>query len=86
MSPSKRKVFDGIKKNTLQVLMDLDPEQVTIDTSLTELGANSVDRVEVVMYSIEDLDIDVPRTELHGVKDIRSLVDLLHRYAEAKMS
>ena len=86
MNPSKQRIFDVIKKNTLQVLIDLNPEEVTIDTSLTELGANSVDRVEVVMYSIEDLDIEVPRTELHGIQDIRSLVDLLHSHSEGEKS
>jgi hypothetical protein len=38
------------------------------------------------MYSIEDLDIDVPRTELHGIQDIRSLVDLLHSHSAGEKS
>lgn len=80
MKPSKQEVFDVIKKNTLQVLIDVNPEDVTIDTSLTDLGANSIDRVEVVMYSMENLGINVPRTELHGVRDMQSLVDLLHNH------
>jgi len=80
MKPSKQDVFDIVKKNTLQVLIDVDPDAVTIDTSLTDLGANSIDRVEVVMYSMESLGINIPRTELHGVRNIRELVDLLHSH------
>jgi polyketide biosynthesis acyl carrier protein len=82
MKPSKQEIFEVVKSNTLQVLIDVDPDAVTIDTRLTELGANSIDRVEVVMYSMENLGIDVPRTELHGVRDIRSLVDLLHSHCK----
>lgn len=82
MKPSKQEIFDIVKKNTLQVLIDVDPNSVTIDTSLTELGANSIDRVEVVMYSMENLGINVPRTEFQGVRDIRSLVDLFHSHCE----
>lgn len=80
MKPSKEDIFDVIRKNTLEVLIDIDPELITIDTSLTELGANSIDRVEVVTYSMEHLGIQVPRSELQGVRDIRSLVDLFHAH------
>jgi len=80
MKFSQQEIFEVVKQNTIKVLMDVDPSLVTLDTSLTELGANSIDRVEVVMYSMEQLGIEVPRTEFRGVRDIRTLVDLLHGY------
>jgi polyketide biosynthesis acyl carrier protein len=82
MKPTKQDIFDIVKQHTLAVLMDIDADEVTMDTSLTDLGANSIDRVEVVMYSMESLGIDVPRTAFQGVRDIRSLVDLLHSYCQ----
>lgn len=80
MKFSQQEIFEVVKQNTIKVLMDVDPSLITLDTSLTELGANSIDRVEVVMYSMEQLGIEVPRTEFRGVRDIRTLVDLLHSY------
>lgn len=80
MDAEKQRAFDVVKSNLLKVLMDLKPEQVTIDKSMTDLGANSVDRVEVVMYSMEELGLDIPRAELHGAKNIAGLVDILARH------
>lgn len=80
MDAEKQRAFDVVKANLLKVLMDLKPEQVTIDKSMTDLGANSVDRVEVVMYSMEELGLDIPRAELHGAKNIAGLVDILARH------
>ncbi|NVZ10128.1 phosphopantetheine-binding protein [Allochromatium humboldtianum] len=80
MKFSQQEIFEVVKQNSIKVLMDVDPSLITLDTSLTELGANSIDRVEVVMYSMEQLGIEVPRTEFRGVRDIRTLVDLLHSY------
>lgn len=80
MKFSQQEIFEVVKQNTIKVLMDVDPSLITLDTSLTELGANSIDRVEVVMYSMEQLGIEVPRTEFRGVRDISTLVDLLHSY------
>jgi polyketide biosynthesis acyl carrier protein len=70
-----------VKANTLKVLPDVVADEVTIDKNLTDLGANSVDRVEVVIYSLEELRLKVPPSELQGLRNIGALVDLLHRHA-----
>jgi polyketide biosynthesis acyl carrier protein len=80
----KEKIFDVVKANTLKVLPDLLADDVTIDKNLSDLGANSVDRVEVVIYSLEQLGLKVPTSELHGIRNLRALVDLLHRHALSK--
>lgn len=80
MDMVKQRAFEVVKSNLLKVMIDLKPEQVTIDKSMTDLGANSVDRVEVVMYSMEELGLDIPRAELHGAKNIAGLVDILARH------
>ncbi|HEY1108141.1 MAG TPA: phosphopantetheine-binding protein [Opitutaceae bacterium] len=80
MDTEKQRIFEVVKANLLKVMIDLKPEQVTIDQSMTDLGANSVDRVEVVMYSMEELGLDIPRAELHGAKNIAGLVEILARH------
>jgi polyketide biosynthesis acyl carrier protein len=62
-------------------LPDVVADEVTSDKNLTDLGANSVDRVEVVIYSLEELRLKVPPSELQGLRNIGALVDLLHRHA-----
>jgi polyketide biosynthesis acyl carrier protein len=81
MSLDKQTIFDVVKANTLKVLPDLLPEDITIDKNLTDLGANSVDRVEVVIYSLEELKLNVPISELQGIGNLSNLVDLLYRHA-----
>jgi polyketide biosynthesis acyl carrier protein len=81
MPYDKQMIFEIVKNNTLSVLPDVPPADITIDKSLTDLGANSVDRVEIVLYSLDDLHLKIPTSELHGVRDIRALVDLLFRHA-----
>jgi polyketide biosynthesis acyl carrier protein len=80
----KETIFEVVKANTLKVLPDVVADEVTIDKNLTDLGANSVDRVEVVIYSLEELRLKVPTSELQGLRNIGALVDLLHRHASNK--
>jgi polyketide biosynthesis acyl carrier protein len=72
-------VFQTVRKVTLEVLPFLSPEQVTMEKSLKDLGANSIDRMEVVTRSLEMLELNIPLVEFAKVKDLWGLVEVLHR-------
>jgi polyketide biosynthesis acyl carrier protein len=80
MSDRERQVFDVVKAQVLEVLPDLDPATVTPERSLVELGANSIDRVEVAMASMEALGLQIPRTALAGVGSLSELVQVFCRH------
>jgi polyketide biosynthesis acyl carrier protein len=81
MIPSREaELFAVVRSKVLDVLPDVDPAAVTLESRLADLGANSVDRVEVTLLSAEALGIDIPRAELHGVDNLRGLVEILARH------
>ena len=73
-------VLDHLKQ-TVEELADQD-----IDTSesMKDLGANSLDIVEIVSCSMRELRVKVPRTELSELENIDQLVDLLFARAQAQ--
>jgi polyketide biosynthesis acyl carrier protein len=73
-------VFEVVRRATLEVLPDICAADVTIDGALTDLGANSIDRADIVTLALEELDITVPVREFQAARDIRSLVDVLRRH------
>jgi polyketide biosynthesis acyl carrier protein len=77
---TKDDVFQAVKKNTLEVL-GIDPGEITMWKSLTDLGANSVDRMEIVTSTMEDLGIKIPLMSFAGVSNIEGLVDVLSSHA-----
>ncbi len=70
-------VLIAIRRSVLEVLPDLDPEAVTEEVSLSDLGANSIDRVDVVTMAMDELGISLSVTEFTDVRDIGSLARLL---------
>lgn len=78
---TREMIFQVVKAKVIEVLVDVNPDLITPDVSLTELGANSVDRVEVSMGALEELGLQIPRVELHGVSNLQGLVDVLYRHA-----
>ena len=75
---TKDEVFTVVKNNILEILTELDAEKVKADVSMSELGANSIDRMDVVIKSMEDLSLEIPLVEFAKVGNIGGLVDLLY--------
>ena len=74
MQPLEQRILDVIKRHLRSVLPNLDPELISADASLRDLGCNSIDRADVVTLTMEELDVTVPVSALAEVRDIRTLV------------
>jgi polyketide biosynthesis acyl carrier protein len=78
METMKRaQVLDLIGQHAREVVPGLDDHVFVPSDRLAELGANSVDRAEIVMLVQESLRLAVPRVELFGPTNIGELADLL---------
>ena len=67
-----------VKKYMLEVVAELTEDRIDTSRSMKELGANSLDIVEVVSCTMRELRIKVPRSELSKLTNVDGLVDLLH--------
>jgi acyl carrier protein len=80
-SPSAADIFSVVKKHILEIIGDVDEERITPQASMRELGASSLDIVDVISCTLRELRLRVPRGELGDVDRIQPLVDLLSRVA-----
>ncbi|HEY4180520.1 MAG TPA: phosphopantetheine-binding protein [Kofleriaceae bacterium] len=75
---TKEQIFTVVKKHLLQTVDGLEESAIDGTKSMKELGANSLDIVEIVSVSMRELKVKVPRSELSKLTNISGLVDLLH--------
>jgi acyl carrier protein len=72
---NRNDVLDTVRDIAVEVL-GVEPDAVTEEASLKDdLGADSLDLVEVVMALEERLDITIPEDELEGIKTVGQAVD-----------
>jgi polyketide biosynthesis acyl carrier protein len=69
-------VLEVVKGVTARVL-DIDVSGMTMEGTLGDLGANSVDRADIVTLAMLELNARIPPSRFRAVSDIRSLVDVL---------
>ena len=74
---TQTQVFELVKKNILEILPKTQADLIVPEQSLVDLGANSVDRMEIVTLSMEDLGVKIPLMSFARVFNIESLVEVL---------
>jgi len=78
---TRDEIWQVIHKNLVNTVENLEGVKIDTSKSMVDLGANSLDIVEVVSCSIRELKIKVPRTQLNNLKTMDELIDLLYRMA-----
>lgn len=81
---TKDDVFDVLKNYILEQLEDeVEESDITIDKSMLDLGANSLDIVEIVSNTMRELKIKIPRDELAKIDTMDGLVNAMTEYKNA---
>lgn len=70
-------VFDKVKDIIVDQL-DVDEDEITMEASITEdLGADSLDVVDLIMSLEEEFDIKIPDEEVENVKTVGDIVKFI---------
>ncbi|MFQ3244030.1 MAG: polyketide biosynthesis acyl carrier protein [Arenicella sp.] len=80
------KLFELIQSTIVSVAPAFSDIKIQQSDSLKQLGLNSIERMEVTMIIMEELEVDVPRIELLGPKNISELITLLSTKIEEQGS
>jgi acyl carrier protein len=67
-----------VRKHVIEVIGDLQVSEIDMSRSMKDLGATSLDVVEVVSITMRELKVKVPRSELSKLTNMDGLVTLLH--------
>ena len=70
-------IFNVICEHIDDVLVLEDDQVITQADSLAGLGANSIDRSEIIMMTLETLELEIPLVETFGPKNLGELAQLL---------
>jgi len=74
---NKDELFQLVIRHVREVIPELGTHRFAYSDRLAELGANSMDRAEILMLVLDTLSLQVPRVELFGPKNLGELIDLL---------
>lgn len=71
-------IFDIIVGHTREIVPGLEDHPFQFSDSLRALGANSIDRSEILMMTLESLSLKIPMIDLAKAENIGELAGLMH--------
>jgi polyketide biosynthesis acyl carrier protein len=75
---NKTDIFALVARQTCDVIPSLKDHVFQRSDRLKDLGANSIDRSEIIEMTMESLSLNIPRVAVFGARNIGELVDVLH--------
>jgi len=75
---NKDKIFEVLIDNICQVLPKLKGHEFIYSDRLKDLGANSIDRSEIVIMTLESLALKVPLIDIAAANNLGELTDILY--------
>lgn len=73
----KDKIFEMIKVNLIDILPELVDETITMEHSLKELGANSIDRAEIILETLEEIQMHISMIKFGKAKNIGEIIEIM---------
>lgn len=73
---TRAEIFEKMKE-IIADIMDMDASGITESDSLKALGANSIDRADIIVTTIEEVDVKIPMMSFSNAKNIGEIIDII---------
>ncbi|MFD0727077.1 acyl carrier protein [Lysobacter brunescens] len=71
-------IFDILAGHTREIVPGLESHPFQFSDSLRALGANSIDRSEIIMMTLESLSLSIPLIDLAKAENMGELAGIMH--------
>ncbi|MBQ7096105.1 MAG: acyl carrier protein [Clostridia bacterium] len=72
-------MFEKVKAIVMDQLSISDEDMITLNTTLEDLGADSLDMVEVIMAIEDEFDVQIKDEDLESLKTLADLIDYINK-------
>jgi len=72
-------MFEKVRAIVMDQLSISDEDMITLNTTLEDLGADSLDMVEVIMAIEDEFDVQIKDEDLENLKTLSDLIDYINK-------
>ncbi|MBZ9609079.1 acyl carrier protein [Clostridium estertheticum] len=74
----KERIFEIMKEIIVDILPEISADSIKIEDSMKDLGANSIDRFDILADTMEELNIKMPLVKFGELKNLKEVVELFY--------
>lgn len=76
---SREELLELMKDAINYIVPEISTDNLNFNDSLKELGANSIDRAEIIIMLMEDANVKLPMVSFGDAKNIGEIIDIVLR-------
>lgn len=66
-------------KRSISEIMDIPTDEINTSDSLKDLGANSIDRMDIIVMAMEEVGVKMQMMEFAKLKNIDGIIDVIYQ-------
>jgi polyketide biosynthesis acyl carrier protein len=74
---SRDRILSVIKDHIAAIAMDIDPQALQAESSMRDLGLNSIDRVDVIVNTLETLGQNIPLVQFASARCLGDIARII---------
>jgi polyketide biosynthesis acyl carrier protein len=74
---TRNELFELVKENIYEIVPELEGVKINLRDSLRELGANSIDRAEIIISTLECINASIPMVKFGEAKNIEEIIEVI---------
>lgn len=74
----REEVVECVKRSIAEI-MDIPESEIDTTESLKTIGANSIDRMDIIVTAMEEVGIKIPMMDFANLKNIDGIIDVLYQ-------
>lgn len=75
---TKEEIFEVLKEVFAEIIPEVAVGDIHIDDNLKELGANSIDKADIIIESIENIGVAIPMIEFGDATTFREIIEIIY--------
>ncbi len=81
----REKIFEKIVMYAVEIIGDIEKDNIKEEDSLKDLGANSIDRSEIIISVLYDFELKISMIKFAECKNIADIIDVIVQTLELKV-
>jgi len=83
-TPTRADIARAVVESVTEILPAVPADEVIGHRHLKELGADSVDRVEIILTLLDRIGVELPLSRFADLPNLDAVIDLLHQEGGAR--
>lgn len=74
---TKEAIYELLTGAIVEIIPEIEVDEIQPEISLKDIGANSVDRMDIIVRTMELTQVNIPLVKFGGMKTIKDIVNLI---------